>query len=317
MTAHTPLRCSNSVMTLDTTLSPNKIVLLNTGNYPSFSSYLNETWLFNGTGTPDWTNTSATLVDASGPLPGRTGHIMSFDGANVMLYGGQGTTSSAGVFQDTWTWNGTTWTKQNPATVPFGRFGAESTFLAGTGVVMFGGAIANGQLLNETWVWNGTTWSQVTVANGTGPGARVGHAMASGTVVKNQVILFGGRGNKYQSNSTWSFATGAWTELLPVTKPSIRSECVMSYDTTNNVYVLFGGQNEYNYLDETWTFNGVTWTQVAVANGVGPSGRINAQMAFDSVSQRTILFGGINATTNYPANDTWSFNAATGVWSIL
>ena len=323
MTTHVPLRTANSAMVLDTTLSPNKIVLLDTGNYPSYSSFLNQTWTFNGTGTPDWTNTSATLVDANGPLPGRTDMVMSYDGGGVMLYGGRGGSSTDGVFQDTWTYDGlspTVWTKQTPATVPYGRFKAQASFLVGTGVVMFGGAIANGQLLNETWVYTGGNWSQVSTPNtvaGT-PNARTDHAMATGTVVQTQVILFGGSGTNSQFNDTWSYTTaGGWVKLTPATSPSVRSDAVMSYDTTNNVYVLFGGKNEYNYLDETWTFNGVTWSQVALANGAGPSGRVGAQMAFDSVSQRTILFGGINATTNYPANDTWSFNAATGVWTQL
>src|SRR5260370_5033371 len=266
MTVHTPLRCANSVMTLDTTLVPNKIVLLDTGNYPSFLSFINETWVFNATGTPDWTNTGATLVDANGPLPGRTDMVMSFDGGGVMVYGCTGASSTDGVFQDSWTYDGaspTVWTKQAPATVPFGRYKAEACYLAGTGVVMFGGAIANGQLLNETWVYSSGNWAQVSTPNtvaGT-PNARVGHVMAASTT---QIILFGGRGTNSQFNDTWKYTTaGGWVKLSPTGTPSIRSESCMSWDSTNSVFVLFGGQNEYNYLNETWTFNpsgSGTWT---------------------------------------------------------
>ncbi len=321
MTAHTPLRTAYSAMVLDTTLSPNKIVLMDTGNYPSFSSFLNETWTFNGTGTPDWTNTSTTLVDANGPLPGRTDMVMSFDGGGVMLYGGRGASSTDGVFQDTWTYDGsspTAWTKKNPATVPFGRFKAQACYLAGTGVVMFGGAIANGTLLSEVWVWDGTTWTQVTVANGTGPAARVGHVMAANTSL---VLMFGGRGTNSQFNDTWKYTTaGGWVQLSPTGTPSIRSEACMAWDSVNSVFVMHGGQDEYGYKNETWTFNpsgSGTWTQASIANGAGPSGRVGAQMAFDTVSGKTILFGGISATTNYPSNETWSFDASTKLWTAL
>jgi hypothetical protein len=289
-----------------------KVVLLNTGNYPAFSNYLNETWIFTGT---DWTDLSSTLIDPNGPLPCRTDAVMAFDGYNTILYGGRGASSLVGVLEDTWVWNGTAWTLLSPATTPFGRCKAEACGL-GNSVVMFGGALANGQLLAETWVWDGyhQTWAQVTSTNSatTWPAARIGHCMASnGTTV----VLFGGKGYNSQYNSTWTYtAVGGWTKLSPTTSPSVRSEACMAYDSTNNIWVLFGGQNANSYLDETWTFDGSNWTQVT---GTMPSGRIGAEMAFDVTSHKTILFGGINATTNDPANDTWSFNGATGIWTQL
>src|SRR5271163_4491692 len=123
MTTNTPLRCAHSAMAF----GDGYTVFMDTGNYPSYSSYLNQTWVYNGT-TNTWTNTAATLFDASGPLPGRSQQVMSFDGTSVMLYGGQGGASGQ-VFQDTWTFAYSggatgTWTKQTPATVPFGRYGA-------------------------------------------------------------------------------------------------------------------------------------------------------------------------------------------------
>jgi hypothetical protein len=522
MVLHTPLRCAYSAMTNDPIAA--KIILLNTGNYPSYSSYLNESWTFS---SGDWTNVSPTLVDAGGPLPGRTDHVMAFDGSNVILYGGHD--SIGQMLQDTWLWNGLTWAKQSPVAKPFGRYKAQATYLPGTGIMMFGGENL-GNLLNETWIWNGSNWSQVSHANtsAASPSGRTGHVMASnapgaplslggatsfavlgastvtntgssvitgdlglypgtsitgfppgtvigtihdtdaaaqaaqtaanatftagnalpgavaisadiggqtltpgvyrsatslaitgtlvldgqgnpnaswifqigvtpstlttaagnsvvslingasaanifwlvgssatlgtnttfkGTIIAQasvtattgagivgrlfaltgavtldtntvsvalspgpstiQTILFGGRGQKGQSNTTWSFSGTTWTQLFPATSPSIRSEACMAFDSANGKWVMFGGQNEYGYLNETWTFDGTNWTKVAVPNGTGPAGHIGAQMAFDAGSNRTIMYGGISAKTNYPSNSTWSFNGATGVWSIL
>jgi hypothetical protein len=315
MTVHTPLRCSKSVMSAAPTGGA-RVVLMDTGNYPSFSNFLNETWTFSGT---DWTNQSTTLIDANGPLPGRIQASMAYDGYQVVLYGGQGAASGQ-VFQDTWTWSGTAWTQRTPATKPFGRFGATAAYLAGSGgsaqTILFGGFGGGygGTFLNETWSWNGSTFNWTQLSPATSPGARVGHVMAASAT---QVIVFGGQGTNSQNNHTWSFNGTTWTQLSPATSPSVRSGACMAYDLTNSIWVMFGGQNEYNYLPETWTFNGTTWTQVAVANGTGPAGRTGAQMAYDATTGKTIMFGGISATDNYASDATWSFDGSLKVWTKL
>ena len=317
MTTHTPLRCSNSGMASYS----GKVLLLNTGNYPSYNSYLNQSWIYNGAnGAGDWTNASSSsaLLDPAGPLPGRTDHILAYDGTNVMLYGGRGISSTDGVFQDTWLFNtsSSTWSKASPSVVPYGRAKAECAYLSGAGVVMFGGVLTNGQMLSESWLWNGSTWAQTVIVNGTGPGARVDHCMAASS---NTVVMFGGSGNNSQNNHTWKYTTagGGWTQLFPTVSPSIRSGACMSWDSTNSVFVLFGGRNEYNYLPETFTYSlsTNTWTQVSI--GSGPCGKVGAQMSFDTTSNLNVMFGGIDATTNYPSNETWTFNGATNVWKKL
>ena len=317
MTAYVPNRCANSGMSSYPTSTGKTVVLLDTGNYPSYSSFGNATLTFPGSGTPNWTDTSATFVNANGPLPGRTDMVLCYDGTDVMMYGGRGSSSTAGVLEDTFLWNGTSWTVANPANVPFGRYKAQAAYLPGTGTVMFGGENVNGMQL-QTWIWVNSTknWTLVPEANGASPAARTGHCMASNGSV---VVLFGGRTPKSQLNDTWTFNGSAWTQIHPANTPSIRSEASMCYDSVNNVFVLFGGQNEYNFTNDTYVLNsGATqWTHVPVANGSGPSGLINAQMAWDSTTSRSILFGGISATTNYPSNSTYSFNASNMVWTKL
>jgi hypothetical protein len=308
MTTHTPLRCANSVMAQRGT---HEVVLLDTGNYPSFSNFLNETWTWSGT---DWSNTSPNLTNSNGPLPGRINAAMGYDGTNVMLFGGQAGSAAAGLLNDTWVWNGSTWTQLTPATVPFGRYGTGTSNHGSNQVVMFGGQNTLYKLL-ETWIWNGSsqTWTQVSIANGVGPAARTDHMMAGN--LAGTTVLFGGQGTNRQFNDTWTFNGTTWTQLAPATSPSIRSDAAMAYDSVNSIWVMFGGKNEYYNLLETWTFNGTTWSQVNVTTG--PSARIGAQMCFDTQSGKTILFGGLNATTSYPANDTWAFNGATLTWTQL
>src|SRR5207249_2022981 len=72
---------------------------------------------------------------------------------NVVLFGG---TARHGALGDTWTWDGSTWTKQAPKTSPPARFGASMAYDAATGnVVLFGSFSAPG----DTWTWDGWTWT--------------------------------------------------------------------------------------------------------------------------------------------------------------
>ena len=316
MTVHTPPQTASAMMSA-TNFALAKVLLVDAGSYPGQSNLLNQSWTLNGTGTPDWTfndsSSTSNGIDSLGPTP-RVDGVMSYDGTNVVLYGGKSGSSLGGVLQDTWLWNGSVWTKQSPATVPFGRYKAELGILNGTGAVMFGGRTISDMLL-ETWVWTQatSTWSQVSVANGAGPAARVDHCMA-GNFSSPVVVLFGGAGTNSQFNDTWKFNGTTWTLQSPATSPSVRSQASMAYATTGALWVMFGGKNEYNYLNETWTYNGTTWTQVT---GTQPGGRYGAQMAYDSISNKVILFGGVSATTNLPLNDTWSFDAVGLTWTQL
>lgn len=309
MTTHTPLRCAFSVMAGPD--SSGHAVLMDTGAYPGTSSFLNETWTFNGT-TPDWTNTGTTLIDANGPLPGRLNHVMASDGTNIMLYGGQGGSSTAGVLQDTWVWNAGAWTKHSPATVPFGRHSAQACRLttASSHILMFGGfgGSGNGVFLNETWDWDGTNWTLEAPA--TSPSARIGHCMAGGASL---VVMFGGQGTNQLFNDTWTYNGSTWSKLAPAAAPSARTGACMAYDVANANWVLFGGMNEYYRLPETWTFNGTTWTQHTPTTS--PAGLTGAQMCYDANHGSVIMFGGFSATDNYASDQTWSWSGTN--WTLL
>jgi hypothetical protein len=77
---------------------------------------------------------------------------MAYDAAtgNVVLFGGYGT---GGYSDATWTWDGSTWTKQAPASHPPARYGAAMAYDAATGnVVLFGGQGTPG-IKDGTWTW--------------------------------------------------------------------------------------------------------------------------------------------------------------------
>lgn len=305
MTTTKPFRCSYSAMAQRG--AGNEVVLLNTGNYPAFSNYLNETWTFDGV---DYTR--AISATANGPLPVRTNMAMCYDGYNILMFGGQ---SGHQSLSDSWTFNGTSWTKETPATVPFGRFKSKLALLntVAPKAVMFGGTnILN--FLSEVWVWDGNlkTWTLGTPTNK--PPARVDHMFAGGATV---CVLFGGKGTNNLFGDTWSFDGSQFSQNTPTTPPPPRAEGCLVYDPVNDLWVLFGGRNDFNVLQaETWTLNSnrTAWTQQSPT--LSPTGRVGAQMCYDDNTATVLLNGGSNgAGTVY--NDSWSFNTTTMQWAQI
>jgi hypothetical protein len=119
------------------------------------------------------------------------------------------------VLGDTWSWNGTTWTRLTPATSPPARYAAAMTYDAHTrSVVLYGGAssqISTGSssnFLDDTWTWDGSTWTQRNrLAH---PPALVGGGMVYDAAARNAVLAGGsipgtpGRSAPVvKSKSTW------------------------------------------------------------------------------------------------------------------
>ena len=126
-------------------------------------------------------------------------------------------TSSGSFLNDTWTWNGTTWTQQFPTTSPPARDAASMAYDSGTGqLVLFGGDDSSGGFLNDTWTWNGANWTQQFPT--TSPPARADASMAydSGT---GQLVLFGGDSSDGFLNDTWTWNGTTWTQQFPATSP--------------------------------------------------------------------------------------------------
>jgi hypothetical protein len=77
---------------------------------------------------------------------------------NVVLFGG---ISDNWVMQNTWTWDGTSWTEKNPANQPpplYYTTGGFDPVLKE--VVVFGGG-SSAVDSNATWAWNGSDWTQL------------------------------------------------------------------------------------------------------------------------------------------------------------
>jgi hypothetical protein len=171
---------------------------------------LNDTWIWTGT-TQLWSQVTTPNTTAGAPA-GRTDFMMQGNlSGTTLLFGGQGNNAQ---FNDTWTFNGTTWTQLNPATVPSVRSDACIAYDSVNSLwVMFGGRNEY-NYLPETWTFNGTTWAQVAV--GTSPSGRVGAQMTFDTQ-SGKTLMFGGitATSNYPVQETWEFngSSKVWVQI--------------------------------------------------------------------------------------------------------
>jgi hypothetical protein len=226
--------------------------------------------------------------------------------AALMLCGALGARAQAPALQPSWT-------QLSPANSPQAGFQSAFTYdPIHSQAVLFGGVVEGGYS-SDTWLWNGSTWTH---AASSGPSARSGSAMAYDPI-SGKVVLFGGvdSGGNVQRD-TWFWNGSSWSQVPlssnPANNPPARFAANMVYDTALGAIVMFGGTSANNVTDlnDTWVWNGstATWTQV---NQTGPSARDSFGMAYDSVNQEVVLFGGYT-NTSY-SSETWTFDG-TNFW---
>jgi hypothetical protein len=80
---------------------------------------------------------------------------MAYDAATSTIVLSGGENIHGYDFGDTWTWDGSTWTKQAPATSPPARAFAPMTYDAATSTIVLFGGFAKGGVFGDTWTWGG------------------------------------------------------------------------------------------------------------------------------------------------------------------
>jgi hypothetical protein len=235
---------------------------------------------------------------------------MAYDAATgtVVLFGG---TRVPGAPRGTWTWDGSTWTQQHPATSPPGRADPSMAYDPATGtVVMFGGERYDKRFhtLADTWTWDGSTWTKQSPA--TRPAARWGASMAYDAAT-GTMVMFGGDHHVPLSRGladTWTWDGSTWTQQHPATSPPTLSAASMAYDAATGTIVMFGGVTEPGATKsaDTWTWDGSAWTQQSPATS--PSARSEASIAYDAATGTLVLFGGVGGIPGHPIilPGTWS-----------
>ncbi|HMN39575.1 MAG TPA: kelch repeat-containing protein [Phycisphaerales bacterium] len=220
------------------------------GGYNQVGGLNGETWEWNGS---TWTQR---LVN--GPSA-RAYHAMAYDPARgvTVLFGGRTDLVYFGSNDETWEWNGSTWT-QRLVSGPSPRYLHAMTYDAARRVtVLFGGSNDG-----ETWEWNGSMWTQRVVS---GPSQRWGHAMAYDPG-HGLTVLFGGN-NGVTIGETWGLGVPEPGAQVPHVPPCYQSILPPAPGRNKLVLVTHGIYTDYATYVNTWES-----LRDAIATHGGPNG---------------------------------------------
>jgi Galactose oxidase, central domain len=272
------------------------------------------TWIYN-LSINKWT-----CVNPQKSPCGRYGHAMVYDetiGKTVML-GREGYYENA-----TWIFNSTnkSWTEIASPSCP-NTFGSAMVYDSVNEVsIHFGGAqwIGPGSLgySNETWTYDASAnnWSFKACMNT--PPARYEHAMAFDR--ENGIaVMFGGRiwensnEDMISFNDTWVYnlTLNQWMNKTPNISPLAIRDCHLSYkmvyDEAHRDILMFGN-------DETWTYDATKNSWTNCTDSEKPQQRGFHALAYDSITEKTVLFGGVNISSRF--GDMWMFDLNNKSWT--
>jgi hypothetical protein len=159
------------------------------------------TWTFDGV---TWMR-SPTAINP----PARRRASMAYDNdtVSVVLYGGDHVLAGAGSqLNDTWSWDGTTWTEKHPATTP-GGCAAQLAYDAATSQMLL---FCQGSAGVTMWTWTGTTWTQLHPS--TMPPV-AWEPMMTYDAVRGELVYFG-QPEGSPASQTWKYAKGQWKQVI-------------------------------------------------------------------------------------------------------
>jgi hypothetical protein len=212
---------------------------------------LNDTWVWTGS---DWTQ----LHPAQSP-PNLSYAAITYDPATkqLVMFGGFEYISGpeGEILNTTWTWNGTTWSEQHPATAP----PASTENVMGFDPQLNEVVMLTNTAPAQTWAWNGSNWNEL--SSSTNPTGRRLGAMALDTTA-NQLILTGGVSNASNGllADTWTLGT-SWSQLAPSQAAPAVSGAAIATDPATGHLMLFGGSPSNNSAalsNQTWAWGPLT-----------------------------------------------------------
>ncbi|MBI5853426.1 MAG: hypothetical protein HZB39_20645 [Planctomycetes bacterium] len=202
-----------------------------------------------------------------------------------------GTTAGALHGNETWVWDGASWTDAQPATRPSPRrdpaLAADPSrgvlvLFGGWGPGPFGGSIP----LADTWEWNGSTWTQSFTAHTPSPRADAAMSFCSR---RNAVVLYGGNAPS-PVGEVWVYDGVDWTSAAPPATAPIFDHSLC--DDVARARLVLAGRSNSSALDrETWEWDGAAWTRVALgdprSSNVGPQA---LRLAYDDSGERVLAY---------------------------
>jgi len=184
----------------------------------------------------------------------------------TVLFGGFNDVS---YLNETWTWDGTTWTQVDHNNAPARSHAAMWFDPTLKRTVIYGGIGQRSsqdriERFSDMWSFDGTGWTEMTSVTTT-PGQRYG-AQVTVNPADGKVYLFGGlkltvdgaKQSQDYVNDLWVWDGKAWSQVNTSTIPPARENGGLAFDPIANELVLFGGYAGY-YRSDAWALRGGDW----------------------------------------------------------
>lgn len=136
----------------------------------------------------------------------------------------------------------------------------------------------------------------------------------------DKFVLFGGLTDDGDNlNDTWSYdyQTNSWQNKSPVKHPDYVLGPAYAYDSVDEVMLLFPCVDAaFTVTNQTWSYDASMneWKDLAATNS--PSFRFYCSGAYDSESDKFVVFGGGDLSDNL-YNETWSYDLTSNTWAMM
>jgi hypothetical protein len=126
-----------------------------------------------------------------------------------------------------------------------------------------------------------------------------------------------------EPTETWAYdpASGTWEQRHPSDQPVSTSEnprfgAPLTYDSESDRIILFAGGSPWHMYSDTWAYDYNTDTWELMSPDFSPSPRGMYATAYDTESDRVLLWGGFTGTDE---NDVamWAYDYNSDTWEML
>ncbi|HEV2317754.1 MAG TPA: kelch repeat-containing protein [Thermoplasmata archaeon] len=281
------------------------------GGYSQFVYPFGDTWTYaNG----NWTDISNVVLNSPSA---RWGHSLVWDASDhyLVLFGGRNLTQ---FFNDTWVFNGSTWSQIPTASAPSPRDNFGMTYDARSGtVILYGGWRGNlpagsrsaGPVFNDTWSYHAGIWTNITrsVTPPSVTDAALAYDNATGAV-----LLYGGNAASGcpTPGALWGYINGTWSNFSGSqgSPPPGTVAGSMVYYPGFSGELFFGGAGGAACASSNATYRwaGGVWINETPVLTTAPTPRYEAAIAYDPAECRVVLFGGsLQGSWSAYYSDTW------------
>lgn len=210
----------------------------------------------------------------------------------AVWFGGRMVQSPNSATNETWEFDGSTWSLRTLPASPTPRWGAALGFdPVRQRTVSYGGTDPS-QVFGDTWEYDGLAWVRRTPPVSPVPTSYMSMVWDA-NLQKLLMIGLAGIG----SAETWTWDGVTWAQLVTPASPPLRANARLAHDPVRARTVLFGGNHPYvpamPLFQDTWEFDGFTWTQRSPVTV--PDGLLGYGMAWSPLLGGVVQVGG-----NYP-----------------